>query len=64
VPRSRIHDKRLAEAIRKALKTPIVRAPMVPWSRSRLLLAFLAAELADEYPNFASAIRDALEHNL
>ena len=65
MPRQRLHDKRLAEAVRKALKTPIARVPLAKdGGRLRLLVAFLIAELADEYPNFVAALRDAIERNL
>ncbi len=62
--RQRLHDKRLAEAVRKALKTPIGRARLSDAGRLRLLVAFLIAELAEEYPNFVAALRDAIERNL
>lgn len=61
MPRLRFHDQRLADAVHAALRTRIGRAPATTDGRERMLLAYLAANLADEYPNFAAAIRDALE---
>lgn len=52
---------KLANAVRAALRTPIGDSEVSYDGRERMILAYLAVHLADEYPNFTSAIRDALE---